>query len=109
MLCLYLWIGLATASPCLQSGDETEINQALAKGVVSLRFLAGILVEYRTEANAVGGEGAVVSLCPGSVHRLNSTILFTAPRQTLTTLGDPAGLDRALLLIEGPDQATAVK
>ncbi|KAI9631985.1 pectin lyase fold/virulence factor [Dioszegia hungarica] len=78
---------LAVTTPCLPSGDETAINSALTKG----------------------GKGATVTLCPGSVHRLNSTIYFTAPRQTLTTEGNPTGRDRALLVVEGPDQATAVQ
>ncbi|RSH89370.1 hypothetical protein EHS25_002482 [Saitozyma podzolica] len=78
----------AAARPrCLPSGDERAINTALRNG----------------------GKGAVVSLCPGSVHRLNGTVYFTAQRQTLTTLGDPLGRDRALLIVEGANQATAVQ
>jgi hypothetical protein len=57
----------------------------------------------------IGGKGATVALCPGSVHKLNSTIVFTAQRQTLMTLGEPLGRDRALLVVEGENQATAVQ
>jgi len=50
-----------------------------------------------------------VTLCPGSVHRLNQSIAFTAGRQTLTTEGDPKGRERAMLIVEGEKQATAIK
>ncbi|EIW73699.1 hypothetical protein TREMEDRAFT_24408 [Tremella mesenterica DSM 1558] len=71
---------------CLPSGDEKPINDAFSKG----------------------GKGTTVLLCPGSVHRLRNPVVFTAPRQTLTTEGDPAGRERAMLIVEGEDQATAI-
>jgi hypothetical protein len=80
-------ITLAKNSRCLHSGSERQINEAFAKG----------------------GKGAVVTLCPGSVHRLNASIAFTAGRQTLTTEGDPKGRDRAMLIVEGENLATAIE
>ncbi|WOO77376.1 uncharacterized protein LOC62_01G000959 [Vanrija pseudolonga] len=73
--------------PCLASGDETAINQALS----------------------AGGKGTTVSLCPGSVHRLQAPVVFTAPQQTLNTAGGlKEGRDRAMLVVEGKDQAVAI-
>jgi hypothetical protein len=72
---------------CLHSGSERQINEALAKG----------------------GKGAVVTLCSGSVHRLNASVAFTAGRQTLTTEGDPKGRERAMLIVEGESLATAIE
>jgi len=80
-------ITLAKNSRCLHSGSERQINEAFAKG----------------------GKGAVVTLCPGSVHRLNASIAFTAGRQTLTTEGDPTGRERAMLIVEGENLATAIE
>ncbi|KAL1412889.1 hypothetical protein Q8F55_000638 [Vanrija albida] len=72
---------------CLPSGDETAINQALS----------------------AGGRGTTVSLCPGSVHRLQAPVVFTAPQQTLNTAGGlKDGRDRAMLVVEGKDQAVAI-
>lgn len=50
-----------------------------------------------------------MTLCQGSTHRLKNPIMFTAPRQTLTTEGDPKGRERAMLIVEGEDQAVAIK
>ena len=80
-------ITLAKNSRCLHSGSERQINEAFVKG----------------------GKGAVVTLCPGSVHRLNASIAFTAGRQTLTTEGDPKGRERAMLIVEGEQLATAIE
>lgn len=73
-------------SKCLHSGTERQINEAFSKG----------------------GKGATVSLCPGSVHRLNESIAFTAGRQTLTTEGNPKGRERAMIIVEGKDLSTAI-
>lgn len=72
--------------PCLPSGDERPINEALQRG----------------------GVGATVSLCPGSVHHLYAPIRFNAPRQTLTTSGQVGGHDRAMIIVQGDDQAVAI-
>lgn len=50
-----------------------------------------------------------MTLCQGSTHRLKNPIMFTSPRQTLATEGIPKGRERALLIVEGKDQAVAVK
>jgi hypothetical protein len=79
----------AAAKPtvrCLHSGSERQINEAFLKG----------------------GKGATVTLCQGSVHRVNESIAFTAPRQTLTTEGDPKGRERAMIIVEGEKTATAI-
>ncbi|OCF33473.1 hypothetical protein I316_04894 [Kwoniella heveanensis BCC8398] len=72
---------------CIPSGNEEPINAAFKRG----------------------GKGAVVTLCAGSVHRLNSSITFTAEQQTLTTENNEKGRDRAMLIVEGPDLAAAVR
>ncbi|WVN85033.1 uncharacterized protein L203_100174 [Cryptococcus depauperatus CBS 7841] len=93
LLCLVLLLpAVLTAksghSPkCLVSGTEKPINDAFSSG----------------------GEGTVVSLCPGSVHRLNSSIVFTSPRQTLTTLGNLKDGERAMLVVEGEELASAIR
>lgn len=56
----------------------------------------------------LGGERAVVKLCKGSAHRLNAPVVFTARGQTLTTEDNPLGLDRAMLVVEGEKQSTAI-
>lgn len=85
------WLALANiahaAAKCLPSGSEVEINNALRRG----------------------GAHTTVTLCPGSVHNLEEPIKFTAPSQTLTTEGDRKDHLRALLIVRGEDQATAIK
>ncbi|OXH56490.1 hypothetical protein J002_02846, partial [Cryptococcus neoformans] len=88
LLLLHLTSTVAAATTkCLVSGDQDSINNALA----------------------LGGEGTTVTLCPGSVHRLNSSIIFTAPSQTLTTLGNPKDRNRAMLVVDGEDLACAIR
>ncbi|KAK8858564.1 hypothetical protein IAR55_002793 [Kwoniella newhampshirensis] len=84
---LFIPIIAAATEKCLPSGTERAINEAFR----------------------LGGTGTTVTLCPGSVHRLNSSIVFTSERQTITTLGNPKNRDRALLIVEGADLATAIK
>lgn len=50
----------------------------------------------------------MVKLCKGSAHRLNAPVVFTARGQTLTTEDNPLGLDRAMLVVEGERQSTAI-
>ncbi|WWC96110.1 hypothetical protein V866_002977 [Kwoniella sp. B9012] len=76
-----------TTKTCIPSGNEVPINAAFSRG----------------------GAGTTVTLCSGSVHRLNSSILFTAEKQTLTTENDEKGLNRATLIVEGPDQSAAIR
>ncbi|WRT67769.1 uncharacterized protein IL334_004742 [Kwoniella shivajii] len=76
-----------TERTCIPSGTEVAINSALAGG----------------------GRGATVTLCAGSVHRLNSSILFTAERQTITTENNEKGINRAMLIVEGVNLAAAIR
>lgn len=39
---------------------------------------------------------------------MNESIAFTAARQTLTTEGDPKGRERAMIIVEGENTATAI-
>ncbi|KAL7423122.1 hypothetical protein Q5752_002421 [Cryptotrichosporon argae] len=80
-------VAAAKSAKCLPSGDEKAINRELLKG----------------------GLGKVVNLCPGSVHRLQAPIVFTAPRQTLTTAGNVKGRERAMIIVEGEEQSIAIK
>ncbi|WVQ96691.1 hypothetical protein IAU59_003797 [Kwoniella sp. CBS 9459] len=79
--------GLSSGRDCIPSGNEEPINAAFKRG----------------------GRGAVVTLCAGSVHRLNSSIVFTAEQQTLTTENHEKGRDRAMLIVDGPDLAAAIR
>jgi len=56
-----------------------------------------------------GGSKTTVFLCPLSIHRLEGPIIFTSHDQVLTTLGEPKDSTRAELIVEGADQATAIK
>lgn len=97
-LFLFALLAPAWAAACLESGDETAINALFERG--ELPLLAWL---------TAGGRGTTVALCPGSVHRLQAPIVFTAPGQTLTTLGQPEDHDRALLLVTGETQSVAVR
>lgn len=49
-----------------------------------------------------GGNGYVLSLCPGQQYFITSPILFAAPNQEISTQGYPHGNDRATLVVSGP-------
>jgi hypothetical protein len=49
-----------------------------------------------------------VYLCPGTVVPLYNAIYFTAPYQTLTTLGAPKDSTRAILRIASPNITCAI-
>ncbi|KAL7409718.1 hypothetical protein BDY24DRAFT_402237 [Mrakia frigida] len=72
---------------CIHTGDEKEINRIL---------------DY-------GGRGTQVALCPRSLFRLQSPILFTAENQALYTEGYPTDESRAMLIVEGQNQSMAIK
>jgi hypothetical protein len=55
-----------------------------------------------------GGAGTVVALCPRTVYPLTAPVVFTAPDQELSTQGAPPGPARAVLRVEGADQAMAI-
>ncbi|KAJ9103736.1 hypothetical protein QFC21_002196 [Naganishia friedmannii] len=86
-------LGLAAANAaenaCIPSGRATEV-------LINERF-------------RIGGPRTTVTLCPGSIHRLQAPIEFTAQGQVLTTQGNVQGWKRAMLLVEGEDQSMAIK
>jgi len=49
-----------------------------------------------------GGDGYVLSLCPGRQYFITQPIAFAAPNQEISTEGYPAGDDRATLVVSGP-------
>lgn len=49
-----------------------------------------------------GGNGYVLSLCPGRQYMITSPLAFAAPNQEISTQGYPAGNDRATLVVSGP-------
>ena len=49
-----------------------------------------------------GGNGYVLSLCPGRQYFITQPINFTAPNQEISTQGYPTGSDRATLVVSGP-------
>jgi len=55
-----------------------------------------------------GGQGTVVSLCPGATIILNTYISYTAQFQTIETAGYPTGASRATLVVNGTDQSVAI-
>jgi hypothetical protein len=48
-----------------------------------------------------GGAGFVLSLCPGQVYDLTSSLNYTAPRQEISTAGYPVDGTRAVLRVVG--------
>jgi hypothetical protein len=74
----------APTAACLNSGDETAINAALA------------------------GQSGTAVLCPGAVFDLHSSIVFTRNGQQLYTETLPTGSARATLRIVSPSLATAL-
>ena len=117
-LFLFPFVSVASNSKptCIASGDEKPINQALMRGESFHYRLSDTSRLSRHSRLAVcgvdrmiGGKGAIVTLCQGSTHRIHSPIMFTTSRQTLTTEGNPKDRERAMLVVEGEDQAVAVK
>ncbi|GAB4582320.1 hypothetical protein [Nocardia sp. IFM 10818] len=76
-------IGTA-ATGCIASGTDADINAALT------------------------GSGAKAVLCPNAVFNLAGPVTFTAPGQEVSTQGYPTDQTRAVLLVTGSDQTTAV-
>ena len=70
-------LGLAAASPCISSGDETTINNALS----------------------AGGTGVILQLCPNTTLTIYNTITFTADNQEISTEGYPTDNSRATILL----------
>ena len=49
-----------------------------------------------------GGNGYVLSLCPGRDYFITKPLAFAAPNQEISTQGYPTGKDRASLVVSGP-------
>lgn len=49
-----------------------------------------------------GGDGYVLSLCPGQQYLITQPLAFAAPNQEISTQGYPTGNDRATLVVNGP-------
>lgn len=64
---------------CISGGDDSTINSALSNG----------------------GEGTVVSLCPGATITIFNQISFTANNQEISTEGYPTDSTRATIIIGG--------
>lgn len=79
---------LVFAAPsCLRFADSQTINQLFIDG----------------------GPGTKVLLCPLKTYRLTGTIVFTAADQELATYGYPSGSERAKLIVNAPEIATAIQ
>lgn len=48
------------------------------------------------------GPGYTLPLCPSVQYIIQAPILFAAPNQEISTVGYPAGDDRATLVVDGP-------
>ncbi|MFI9509661.1 right-handed parallel beta-helix repeat-containing protein [Nocardia sp. NPDC052566] len=77
-------VGATAATGCIASGTEADINAALT------------------------GSGAKAVLCPNAVFTLAAPVMFTAPDQEVSTQGNPTDQTRAVLLVNGSKQTTAV-
>lgn len=71
---------MSCVSPDPQNTVTTRLNQLLSSG----------------------GNGYVLSLCPGRQYFITKPILFAAPNQEISTQGYPTGNDRATLVVNGP-------
>ena len=49
-----------------------------------------------------GGDGYVLSLCPGQQYNITQPLAFAAPNQEISTQGYPTGDERATLVVAGP-------
>jgi len=49
-----------------------------------------------------GGNGYVLSLCPGQQYIITQPLAFAAPNQEISTQGYPTGGERATLVVAGP-------
>ena len=49
-----------------------------------------------------GGNGYVLSLCPGRQYIITQPLVFAAPNQEISTQGYPTGDERATLVVNGP-------
>lgn len=77
-------VGPTAVSGCIASGTEADINAALV------------------------GSGAKAVLCPNAVFALAAPVAFTAPGQEVSTQGYPTDQTRAVLIVSGGNQTSAV-
>lgn len=72
-------------SSCLSTGTQSTINALFSSG----------------------GANTIVSLCPGVTISITASIVFTAPRQELSTQGYPTDSSRATILIQPGSTVTS--
>jgi parallel beta-helix repeat protein len=94
-------LGLATLVAVLTSGGSGVSAASVTSACIGSGSDAAIQA-------ALTGPGAVASLCPHSVFRLNNAITFTAPHQVIQTEGLPDGRARAKLEIVGTTLTSAI-
>lgn len=99
---------------CIHTGDEKEINRILDYGQSSRRSdrVSCVVADCCLWSGCLlgsGGRGTQVALCPRSMFRLQSPILFTAEDQAIYTEGYPTDDSRAMLIVEGQNQSMAIK
>lgn len=63
---------------------------------------ANTVTDRLNQLLSTGGNGYVLSLCPGLQYLITKPILFAAPNQEISTQGYPTGNDRATLVVNGP-------
>ena len=63
---------------------------------------ANTVADRLNQALTSGGNGFVLSLCPGKQYFITKPITFTAPNQEISTQGYPTGDVRATLVVNGP-------
>lgn len=55
-----------------------------------------------------GGDNEAIQLCPNTIFNLSAPVTFTHKNQELSTAGYPNDGTRAMLVVTGPNQSTAV-
>lgn len=77
-------VAATAATGCIPSGTDADINAVLTGG------------------------GAKAVLCPNAVFELAAPITFSAPNQEVSTQGYPTDQTRAVLVVRGSNQTSAV-
>jgi hypothetical protein len=62
---------------------------------------ANTLTDRLNQLLANGGNGYVLSLCPGQQYPITQPLAFAAPNQEISTQGYPTGKERATLVVAG--------
>ena len=63
---------------------------------------ANTLTDRLNQLLSSGGDGYVLSLCPGRQYFITQPLAFAAPNQEISTQGYPTGGERATLVVAGP-------